>query len=882
MMKQSLQRIAVVAIALSLAICAAFAQQQTRSQLNNYNNTYITTNGNGAITGAIANGLNADFINSFGVLSDTNSWTGANSFLSNPTFRGCSGVITSTGTGPFNCGPVANSQLAAGAAAENLGVALVTDPAYGAVCNGSTNDETAIQAAFSSGKNVIFPSTVSCLAGNLTFNATNGQTVTMTGSSLVIPPGSNWGIKVTGFKPGLQNIYVTEAATNGQTNGATVSQTTLTAGLNTSVAAAYVVAGGSGGSSGTCTLTGTTGTGTKFIGTIVLSGASLTPGASVTVSTAGSYSANPTSTQSEPVTQTGCGSLASVTLAFNMTGPTTVSVASAAAGPGIQVGQRYQIQKENGSYSRGFVTSVSGTTIGISDPPGSPVASGAPFWSTFGAIYVLNAYQPNLTNVSCNGSWGCLLMDDPTAAGGFGGVSQGQENNIWANGSRMFGIIKGRNIQTQTFRGLNLWGGWTESDTGIGDGSTTVFSLKYFLNLKREITGGFLSGGALVGNGVTVNGVLKTQGTDYTVNSNGLGITFISAPANGATVLMQYFTYGGVGFEDNCEALVTVCGGNMMATANILQWSDDLYFDQGEGYVYNHVIVDGAAFNCVTFDATGIGGEITDLQAYWCANQIKAKNNALGGSVLIGYSSPQPSTVPASGVIGQLSSIDVGSAVDWPGGLKTAVGNVYENKNGFQSNFASAGLACWGCPPSIAPIEPFEWYNPLGILYFNGQNTIGFTAIDAYIGTTASSGQMEIQALGTGGSAHLNGKATAQLLVNSSVEFSCSSTSCSSTPPIQSGSYVSTGSAPVLSSGSCTGTSWTGGSTAGTFAAPLCAAGTIVLSGLPTAPNGYTCVAQDQTTPADTLKQTANSATSCTLTGTTASADVIAIAAMAW
>jgi hypothetical protein len=42
-----------------------------------------------------------------------------------------------------------------------------------------------------------------------------------------------------------------------------------------------------------------------------------------------------------------------------------------------------------------------------------------------------------------------------------------------------------------------------------------------------------------------------------------------------------------------------------------------------------------------------------------------------------------------------------------------------------------------------------------------------------------------------------------------------------------------------------------------------------------TATNGWVCSAQDQTTPADTVKQTANSTTTVTFTATTANADVI-------
>ncbi|MDE2096643.1 MAG: hypothetical protein KGL39_05295 [Patescibacteria group bacterium] len=91
------------------------------------------------------------------------------------------------------------------------------------------------------------------------------------------------------------------------------------------------------------------------------------------------------------------------------------------------------------------------------------------------------------------------------------------------------------------------------------------------------------------------------------------------------------------------------------------------------------------------------------------------------------------------------------------------------------------------------------------------------------------------------------------------------------------GAIYASGTAPTLTTGTCSGSSWVGGNIAGKFTAPTCAAGTIILSGLPTMPNGWGCTAFDQTTPADTLKQTANTASSVTFTSTTANNDVVVV-----
>jgi len=96
------------------------------------------------------------------------------------------------------------------------------------------------------------------------------------------------------------------------------------------------------------------------------------------------------------------------------------------------------------------------------------------------------------------------------------------------------------------------------------------------------------------------------------------------------------------------------------------------------------------------------------------------------------------------------------------------------------------------------------------------------------------------------------------------------------------GSVIMTGTVPTGTTGTCTASSFVGGALAGKFSAAVCAGGTFILSGLPTAPNGYACDAEDQTTPADTLKQTANSTTSVTFTSTTAASDVVVFKCLAF
>ena len=100
-----------------------------------------------------------------------------------------------------------------------------------------------------------------------------------------------------------------------------------------------------------------------------------------------------------------------------------------------------------------------------------------------------------------------------------------------------------------------------------------------------------------------------------------------------------------------------------------------------------------------------------------------------------------------------------------------------------------------------------------------------------------------------------------------------------------SGADISAGTSPVGTGGSCSASSFIGGALAGKFTAPLCnggAGGTITLSSLPAAPNGYTCTAIDQTTPTDILTQTGNSTTSATFKATTLASDIIVFSCKGW
>lgn len=106
----------------------------------------------------------------------------------------------------------------------------------------------------------------------------------------------------------LATLAVNSAGTSGYVpgdfiypSGGTQTTPVILRVTSTKVVSATVAAGGSGGTPGTQTVTGTTGTGTKFQASVTVSGGgAITAVLSITL--AGSYTANPTNISAEPVT----------------------------------------------------------------------------------------------------------------------------------------------------------------------------------------------------------------------------------------------------------------------------------------------------------------------------------------------------------------------------------------------------------------------------------------------------------------------------------------------------------------------------------------------------------------------------------------------------
>ena len=135
-----------------------------------------------------------------------------------------------------------------------------------------------------------------------------GEAITIAGGSFVTP-----GVLTVASTTVLSLTVGVRGANTPGTGYAPADTITLAGGTQTSpvgvtvattrVLAAAVVAGGTGGTNGTQTVTGTTGTGTKFQASVTIAGNAITAVLSILV--AGVYSVNPTSLASEPVTGAG-------------------------------------------------------------------------------------------------------------------------------------------------------------------------------------------------------------------------------------------------------------------------------------------------------------------------------------------------------------------------------------------------------------------------------------------------------------------------------------------------------------------------------------------------------------------------------------------------
>lgn len=213
---------------------------------------------------------------------------------------------------------------------------------------------------------------------------------------------------------GLNNYYPNDVIFGSGTPS--VGQYKIT---NTQAVAATVVAGGTGGTPGACTITGTTGTGTKVQATGVVSAGGILSG-SLAISVAGNYTVNPDGVgkvvvggalKQEPVT--GCG-LSGATINVGI-GALTISVLAGdvyAVCPGVG-----GITPTGGSGAGLTLTPTCGTRDGIT------IAAATTKLGVYGATPIAKATPVG----ACAGNTGCQALRD--ALGNLGLIATGSITN---------------------------------------------------------------------------------------------------------------------------------------------------------------------------------------------------------------------------------------------------------------------------------------------------------------------------------------------------------------------------------------------------------------------------------------------------------------------
>ena len=192
--------------------------------------------------------------------------------------------------------------------------------------------------------------------GQLNVGNTLATTVTATGAQLDVPNTyrvTSVAIATAGTASGnSQNNFWPDDIVYG-TGTPSIGQYKVT---HTKVLAAVVTAGGTGGTPGAVTITGTTGTGTKFQATGTINGGGVLAGALV-VTVVGDYTVNPTTPGAEPVTGGG------------LTG-TTINI-----GIGVLTATILVPDVFNGSCP-GSITSIGGSGAGLVLTPTCSVRDG--------------------------------------------------------------------------------------------------------------------------------------------------------------------------------------------------------------------------------------------------------------------------------------------------------------------------------------------------------------------------------------------------------------------------------------------------------------------------------------------------------------------------
>ncbi len=248
--------------------------------------------------------------------------------------------------------------------------------------------------------------TVAQAGGAASHSYATGDTITLAGGTASTPAvltvATTKLVSLAVNAPGGATSHNYAAGDSITLTGGTSSVAPQLTVTSTQVTAATVAAGGSGGTNGTQTVTGTTGTGTKFQASVTVAGGAIT--AVLSISLAGSYTVNPTAPALEPVTGAGLvGAELAITLGvatFSIVNAGVFTVNSAtltqASSTGLGTGATFN------SAIFGVNTATITTAGSYSATPSNPVSQASTSGSGTGATFNITFAGPPTTVVVKN------------------------------------------------------------------------------------------------------------------------------------------------------------------------------------------------------------------------------------------------------------------------------------------------------------------------------------------------------------------------------------------------------------------------------------------------------------------------------------------------
>ena len=338
------------------------------------------------------------------------------------------------------------------------------------------------------------------------------------------------------------------------------------------------------------------------------------------------------------------------------------------SGPPPQVGQRYSIRLNNGSWATGFITGVSGSRITLRDPLPDAVDRGQSFQSTFGVIHIQDSTQFVVKDIQGANIWGGILVDTGTPVNNFGS-SKGLIDNIVFRSVRMFGLVKGRNASDNSFNQIQLWGGRYNKSEIKGNGYDVTFRLPDRLFLVREII-------------VSTSNKLMQYGLDYSVSTDGLHIIFDKAPPPGEIISIEFQAYGHDGLVDDGRDVSLATGGNYFSRVSALQFLRCGSLKGAQLYTISQSIFDTCSEVALALDGTSQWGTI-DASVGWAPVGLKVFGSSVGIKINGSVTSQMPASYAASRTAQIALQIEAGSDLsgriydgnggwtDYVGGMKT-------------------------------------------------------------------------------------------------------------------------------------------------------------------------------------------------------------------